>query len=145
MIEPFLRWCSYVEENKKEEKADGFYKKRGAQYLHRLIWDALQMYAINKRHQDAQHQAVDGWHAKFLYQKALLSLKYHTSNQKRLNNISSYIKLQSDMNLQRVYFDALKEQIIENMFSSASKQKADAFYFQNTTRKALIGFQVSAF
>ena len=43
------------------------------------------------------------------------------------------------MAAKRIYFDAFKDAIIKNMFSSAVKQKAQAFYNQNVARKVLIG------
>lgn len=145
MVQPFAKWCDFVAEAKREDKADEFYRKRGAQFLYRLTWDTLLMYSLNKKHEDAQHQAVDGWHAKFLLQKGLLSLKLYTHDSKRIRNVSKVVTFTSAMSAKRIYFDAFRDAIIASMFSTAAKQKAQAFYFQNAARKVLIGFQVTSF
>jgi hypothetical protein len=114
-----------VAEQRYEDKADEFYMKRGAQYFFRLIWDELRMYSLNKRHADAQHQAVDGWHAKFLLQKGLLGLKLYTSDAKRIKNVGAT----SAMYSKRVYFDAFRDAIVASMFSTAANQRARTFFF----------------
>ena len=96
VADPFLKWMEVVFERRLEDRADKFFRRRKAQFLFRLSRDSLRVYSLHAKQKRTQYDAIDHWHNKMLLQRATLALKLHAHENRRLKNVSTIIKLQSD-------------------------------------------------
>ena len=78
-----------------------------------------------------------------LLQRTTLALRLHAHESKRLTNVSSIIKLQSDQAQLGAFFEAFTEGLRISKANTEIKRKAALFYEHNQYRKTLIGFQLA--
>lgn len=141
VADPFLKWMEVVFERRLEDRADKFFRRRKAQFLFRLSWDSLRVYSLHAKQKRTQYDAIDQWHNKMLLQRTTLALKLHAHENRRLNNVSTIIKLQSDQAQLSTLFQAFTQGILLSKVRGERKRKAYRFLKSNLYRKSLIALQ----
>lgn len=111
-VEPaFEQWKTFLNDQHIMDKADKFYKMRHAQYLVRLSVDSLLINNLKRKQRKIQISSINSWYNKILLTRCILTLKCETYDRMRVKNIRRIIGHQTDAQIQRTFFDLLKQGI----------------------------------
>ena len=96
--------------------------------MKRLSWDSMRIATLRCQQRGIQNQAIDAWHGKLLLQKAILSFKLVTHDQKRMQNVSKIVSLSNKTATKEQYFQMFKEGVQISKKSSILKKKSETFF-----------------